>query len=140
MAVEEPEECLAKFSVHETVRDGIAAARDVCQQLNQANAGATDDRVHQFGWEKVPRIDYVQRCPAHEELEDYYKEHPDYLQHQRYSRLMDKWQAQSPVSGEHVSNWVSYYIKRAQHCLVYSGTTSVGSLKHGMINIPCGRD
>lgn len=82
MAVKEPEECLAKFSVHETIRDGIAAAWDVGQQLHQADAGATDDRVHQFGREKVPRIDHVQRRPAHEELEDYHEQHPDYLQHQ----------------------------------------------------------
>lgn len=83
MAVEKPEECLAKFSVHETVRDGIAATRDIGQQLHQTNAGATDDRVYQFGREKVPRIDHVQRRPAYEELEDYDEEHPDHLQHHR---------------------------------------------------------
>lgn len=80
MAVEEAEERLAKFSVHETVRDGVAAAGDVGQQLHQADAGATDDRVHQLGLEEIPGIDHVQRRPAHEELEDYDEEHPDHLQ------------------------------------------------------------
>lgn len=80
MAVEEAEERLAKFSVHETVRDGIAAARDVSQQLHQADAGATHHRVDQFGREEVPGIDHVQRRPADEELEDYHEEHPDHLE------------------------------------------------------------
>lgn len=81
MAVEKPEERLAKFSVHETVRDGIAAAGDVGKQLHEADAGATDDRVHEVRREKVPRIDYVQWRPAHEELQDYHEEHSDHLQH-----------------------------------------------------------
>lgn len=81
VAVEKAEERLAKFSVHETVRDGIAAARDVSQQLHQANAGAADDRVHQVGSEEVPRIDHMQRCPAHEKLKDYHEEHSDHLEH-----------------------------------------------------------
>lgn len=87
MAVEETEERLAKFSVHETVRDGIAAARDVSQQLHQANTGATDDRVHQLGGEEVPRIDHMQRRPADEELEDDHEEHPDHLEHTSHSRV-----------------------------------------------------
>lgn len=81
MAVEKPEERLAKFSVHETVRDGIAAAGYVGEQLHEADAGATYDRVHEVRREKVPRIDYVQRRPADEELQDYHEEHPDHLQH-----------------------------------------------------------
>jgi len=79
VAVEKPEERLAKFSVHETVRDGIAAAGDVGKQLHETDAGATDDRVHEVRREKVPCIDHMQRRPAHEEFQDYYEEHPDHL-------------------------------------------------------------
>lgn len=89
MAVEESEERLAKFFVHETVRDGIAATGDVSQQLHQTDAGATYDRVHKLGREKVPRIDHMQRRPAHEEFQNYHKEHPDHLQHRERKRERD---------------------------------------------------
>lgn len=81
MAAEELEKRLTKFSVHEAIRDGIATTGDVGQQLHQADAGATDDGVHQIGREDVPRIDYVQRRPTHEEFQDYHEEHTDNLQH-----------------------------------------------------------
>lgn len=91
MAVEEAEERLTKFSVHETVCDGIATAGYVCQQLHQTNAGATDYRVHQIGSEKVPRIDYVQRRPAHEKFQDYDEQHSDHLQHIVIPRSRRAW-------------------------------------------------
>lgn len=81
VAVKESEERLAKFFVHEAIRDGIATAGDVSQQLDQADASTTDHRVHEIGRKEVPRIDHVQRCPAYEELQHNHEEHSDHLQH-----------------------------------------------------------
>lgn len=80
MTVEKPEECLAKLSVHETVRDGITAARDVGEQLHQANACAPDHGINQFWGEKIPSIDHVQRRPADEKFQHDYEQHSDHLE------------------------------------------------------------
>jgi len=80
VAVEEPEERLTKFFVHEAVRDGIAAAGDISQQLHQADTGTADHRVHEIRRKKIPRIDHVQWRPAYEEFQHNHEEHPDHLQ------------------------------------------------------------
>lgn len=81
VAAEELEERLTKFSVHETIRDGITTSGDVGQQLHQADAVAAYNSVHQIWREDVPRVDDMQRRPTYEELQDYHEEHADHLQH-----------------------------------------------------------
>lgn len=87
MAVEKAKEGLSKLSVHETVRDRIAATGNVGEQLYQADARTTDDGIHQLWCKKIPRIDHVQRCPADKKFQHDYKQHPDHLKFTRVGRF-----------------------------------------------------
>lgn len=79
VTIEEAEERLAKLSIHEAIRDWIAATRYVGQQLYQADPRAADGRIHEIWREKIPSIDHVQRCPADEKFQHDHEQHPYHL-------------------------------------------------------------
>lgn len=76
-AAEHVEERLAEAGVHEAVRDGVAAARAVGQQLKETDAGVAEARVDGHVVEQGDRVDDVQRRPAQEELEHQHEQHLD---------------------------------------------------------------
>ena len=83
VTIEEAEERLTKLSVHEAIRDRIAATRHVGKQLYQADPRAADRRIHEIWREKIPGIDHVQRCPADEKFQHDHEQHPYHLGHNK---------------------------------------------------------
>lgn len=77
-APEHVQERLAEAGVHEAVRDGVAAARAVGQQLEEADARVAEARVDGPVVEQGDRVDHVQRRPAQEELEHQHEQHLDH--------------------------------------------------------------
>lgn len=78
-AAEEADERLPEFLVHEAVGDGVAARTAVGQQLHQRHPRAAHRLVDRPRPEQVPRVEHVQRCPAHEEFDHQHEQHADNL-------------------------------------------------------------
>lgn len=68
---------LAEAAIHEAVRDRIAAARRVGEQLQKRDRLVADVLVHQIRIEDDQRVDGVQRRPADEELQHDDEQHLD---------------------------------------------------------------
>lgn len=76
-APEERSERLAKATIHETVRDRIAATGRIGEQLAAADGRIAERLVHEFRFEQHQRVDDIQRCPAEEELQHNDEQHLD---------------------------------------------------------------
>lgn len=78
-APKQVEKGLAKAAVHETVRDRVAAAGRVGEQLEKANACVGEVLVQDFRHaEHGHGVDDIQRRPAYKELDD---DHGQHLNH-----------------------------------------------------------
>jgi hypothetical protein len=76
-AVEGRQEALAELLIHEAVRDGVAAAGDVTQQVYEVHRDRTHMPHRRLLVKHPPRAHHIHRRPEHKELENHHEEHLD---------------------------------------------------------------